>query len=375
MITAAVAHFEQRQRTAKMKRGQRAAAERGMWLGGPPPFGYRADREGRGTVLRVDPEERVVVERAVHLVVDLGLSTWEAARRLNLEGLGPRRADRWRHQNLRRTLSSDALRGHVVWGRGKQQPYVLPVEPVLPARRFQALQAALAASALPRRRDGHLYPLTGFMQGACGARYYGTYRADRGGGIRQYRCHGNHAYADSRCGDRWRPHADALETAVWEEIGRVLTHENLVRLADAWLAREQLRQQPLIEQLQEEVLRLEVVVASTAVDLVRAGMDPTAAARAVGHLNEDLLSKRRRLDGAQGTRTDAPGDDLRAEAARPSGRRQTRDTLLRGSEASARPSRCRVAGRAGGRASTARTCATARRPPSHAAAFMGASSP
>jgi hypothetical protein len=152
------------------------------------------------------------------------------------------------------------------------------------------------------------------MQGACGARYYGTYRADRGGGIRQYRCHGNHVYADSRCADRWRPHANALETAVWEEIGRVLTHENLVRLADAWLAREQLRQQPLIEQLQEEVLRLEVVVASTAVDLVKAGMDPAAAARAVGHLNEDLLSKRRRLDGAQGTRTDAPGDDLRAEA-------------------------------------------------------------
>ncbi len=325
-VVGAAAAYEQQLRTAKMKRGQQAAAEAGSWVGGPPPFGYRSVRDGNIVRLEPEPSEVAIVERATHLIVDCGSSTWETARLLNQQGMGPRRASRWRHQNLRRTLASESLTGHLVWGRGKPQPFVFEVEPILPAGRFRALQRALAASSVPRRHEGHEYPFTGFLRGRCGARYYGTYRKDRGGGIRQYRCHGNHAFADQRCQDRWRPNADGLEMAVWSEISTLFSADNLNAAAADWLRRCQENSRPDVMALQEEVDRLERALGTTIAELAGEGLDAAAISSASDALHNRLHRARARLDRERGrafndgSRMDEHAAELAARAAERIGR-------------------------------------------------------
>lgn len=77
-------------RWGPLQAGRRRKVEQGGYVGGQPPFGYRA--EGRSLVS--DDDEQVVLERIRELRAE-GLSFRAIAARLNVEGVKPRASTSW----------------------------------------------------------------------------------------------------------------------------------------------------------------------------------------------------------------------------------------------------------------------------------------
>lgn len=295
IVFSAFSTLEQRVRRDKMMRGQSAAAAEGRWLGGSPPFGYQVgendDNEGR---LVPEPRETAVVQEAVRLIIDEGQSTYEAAQALNRLGLGPRRASEWRHQNLRRMLQQESLRGRAVWGKDREQPFVFHIrEPVLNEARFEALQRALRATSMPRKRKAKKYPLTGYFFAPCGAHYTGAFDKNR----RNYRCVRTTMYSTEeqpRCEDSWRPKATEVEAAVWREVARALHPDALRPLARRWLEEQEERALPDLAEARQEVEYLEHALSVELASLLEKGLDGAAVAKATETLNENLRRARER---------------------------------------------------------------------------------
>src|SRR5205085_8513020 len=84
---------EQRRLTVKKSMASRAARVRdGKHVGGVAPFGHRIAKGERGSVLVLDSDEQLAVERAFALLLDEGCSPKDAAARLNAEGFRKRGA-------------------------------------------------------------------------------------------------------------------------------------------------------------------------------------------------------------------------------------------------------------------------------------------
>ena len=88
----------------KTRRGVRANAERGLWLGGRK-YGYRSQPGGATTI---DPDEAEVVRRIFRLFADEHLTFREIADTLNREGVPALRGNGW----CASTLHGDAARGN-----------------------------------------------------------------------------------------------------------------------------------------------------------------------------------------------------------------------------------------------------------------------
>ena len=129
-LLGAFAEFERERITERMMEGHRRIIEAGGWTGGPPPFGYRAVSSGTMKKLALDDGgEAETVRLAVSMVVDQGCSAYEAAKRLNALGKGPRRAARWSHQNLRRVLLDETIAGRWKWGKQSDRVETVTVLP------------------------------------------------------------------------------------------------------------------------------------------------------------------------------------------------------------------------------------------------------
>lgn len=92
----------------------------GRWPGGPTPYGFTtapAD-SGSGRVLVHDPAEAAVVRRIVEEVL-AGASVLEVTKRLNEDGIQPRRGQAWSRTVVARMLRSGAIRGHATTGGAK----------------------------------------------------------------------------------------------------------------------------------------------------------------------------------------------------------------------------------------------------------------
>lgn len=59
-IISEIAQYENMLRTERLKHGKRVRARQGYWMGGPPPFGYKINKQKK---LTVDKEQSVWVER------------------------------------------------------------------------------------------------------------------------------------------------------------------------------------------------------------------------------------------------------------------------------------------------------------------------
>ena len=154
-LLGAFAEFERERITERMMEGHRRIIEAGGWTGGPPPFGYRAVSSGTMKKLALDDDggEAETVRLAVSMVVDQGCSAYEAAKRLNALGKGPRRAARWSHQNLRRVLLNETIAGRWKWGKqsDRVETVTVPIPPIINVDRFDDLQRVLALTATGRR--------------------------------------------------------------------------------------------------------------------------------------------------------------------------------------------------------------------------------
>ena len=305
-IVGAFAEFERERITERMLEGHQRTAEAGGFTGGPPPFGYRAVRKGRHTILEPDEGgEAETVRLAVELVLDHGVSCYEAATRLNALGRGPRRADRWRHQNLRRVLKDPVLAGRWVWGRRSDRvdPVQVALTPVIQPDRWALLQKALERTSTGPRGAVRFYLLTGRLTSPCGERYTGVWRKDRQ--RRYYRCTGSRV--DQRksagpcgCGSVV---ADDIENAVWEQVGGLLRHpDRLLRLAAEYFA--QRAGQTSVEDNQladvdKRITNLEEAIGVRAAEALRAGLSEETIRRAVTQLEHELTALRRHRDQLQ----------------------------------------------------------------------------
>jgi DNA invertase Pin-like site-specific DNA recombinase len=99
-VLGAVAEYERAMITMRLRVGKARKRAAGGFVGGGPPFGYRA--EGRELV--PDPTEQAALARARELR-DQGRSLRQVATTLQAEGHRPRRSGRWHAETVRAVLA------------------------------------------------------------------------------------------------------------------------------------------------------------------------------------------------------------------------------------------------------------------------------
>lgn len=110
-ILSAVAKYERNAIMWRMMRGKRAAAGRGMWTGGPPPYGYALDG-GRGNrLLRVVVEEASVVRWCFEAYAD-GVGGVKRVAEL-ARGLDPK--PKWSGTSVANMLANPVYVGLLQW--------------------------------------------------------------------------------------------------------------------------------------------------------------------------------------------------------------------------------------------------------------------
>jgi DNA invertase Pin-like site-specific DNA recombinase len=301
-VLGAIAEFERDVIIERTSSGMRAVARGGYWPGGPPPYGYRVERDGNRARLVTDETEAAAIRAAVDCLVDRRMTTWQTAVELNVLGLRPRRAPRWTHHNLRRLLlDAKGLSGRWPYRRAGRanrvagDEIVVEIPAILSAERHEMLLAALANTSTgpgaTARKTSYL--LVGRIRSACGGSMYGIHRRDRGTSV--YRCINDRTEAHERCTCR-RANAGAVEAVVWSEVTSVLTNpERLLALAQVAMDTRpdaEAAEGGDVAALDRRINRLERSLGSTVADLLRRGMDATVVDVATRELEADLARLR-----------------------------------------------------------------------------------
>lgn len=329
-MQGSMAKLFKRQLVRKMARGQRERFIQGLWGGGRPPVGYRTEpvdaahpRAGRRAVVDSRPDgtgEADTVRLIARLVVDEGLTTGEAAQRLNALGIKPRHATEWSHYSLRRTMENESLTGRVGWAKptcrnGKHRTtgnygdtIWVDLDPVLTRDEFLAVQAALDAKRLGPRAVNKVYPLSKRLVSPCGSPYFGTWRKDRD--TRSYMClNGKRNPAKRERCDCPRIPCDDLEWVVLSAVVELLSDPASLRR----LSEERLRQASAgaevagatVESLGKEISRRERELDSQVEKAMRAGVDVSVLQRVTSKLQGEIGSLKAHQDALRRSQVDA----------------------------------------------------------------------
>ncbi|MEV5319183.1 recombinase family protein [Streptomyces sp. NPDC052687] len=148
-----------RQRSRNRARNLRRA---GRWGGGTPPFGYRAvpNPNGAGWVLEIEPEEAQAIREAVEALLKTPPDPLtRVVRRLNHQGVAPRRAKAWSRVTLRKVLTGDHILGRVTQNgrllRDEEGEILAPFPAVLTVSQVSALRSRLAPNGTAPKGGGH----------------------------------------------------------------------------------------------------------------------------------------------------------------------------------------------------------------------------
>lgn len=276
----------------RTRSGVNAKVRAGGWGGGNiAPYGYRIDGKGRDARLVVDDAEAHLVRTAVSMVLDLGLSTLEASKRLNALGLTPRNVPLWTSSNLRNMLARGQWGGQWTFGKTATQtlpePITVAVEPVLDAERFAALQAHLGKTALVRT-TAHSHPLSGRLFCECGQPMTGIARSDRAN--RRYRCrNGFYHPARTKCSNG-SIKAQPVDDAAWSQVLDLLTDpDRLMARAREALGMLETSEGVTAEHLEDAekaVARAQKAVARGAARCISLGLDQATTEDTLAELRE-----------------------------------------------------------------------------------------
>lgn len=120
-LLLSLARAESEKLGERVRSGKAVVRERGGWLGGPTPFGFRVERVERpghiASRLAIDPATAPAVRSMVAHVLEGG-SVRSLVGRLNAEGVAPPRGREWSHASLLGLLRSPVLAGYLPDGRG-----------------------------------------------------------------------------------------------------------------------------------------------------------------------------------------------------------------------------------------------------------------
>ena len=240
-LDGAFAKWENLKRVERCLRGKKAKAERGLFVSGAAPYGYRLDKNVPGGLI-VCEEEAAIVRRIFADYVN-GASIRELASDLTAEGILPARGMTWAKSTVSKILRHEIYIGRayfnrqqtIITGDGITKPkrrkaidretsevIAIAVAPLVDQAVFDQAQRRLDHNREAwRRQANRFYLLSGMIVCAeCGRRYYAqtdTVRQHRSAEMRWYR----HRQKEGHC----RNHlvrAAILEAKVWEGVARVL---------------------------------------------------------------------------------------------------------------------------------------------------------
>jgi DNA invertase Pin-like site-specific DNA recombinase len=156
VIQAEVGRAERERIRQRNKDSVRRLRQAGRWAGGPVPYGYRVvkNTDGPGKTLELAPEEAKAVRKAAEEIL-AGDNLGTVARRMNHEGVKPRRVKEWSRVTLRRTLTGDHIAGRITMNgqvaRNEKGEVLAPFPAVLSLAQLTAVRAALADGKAPVR--------------------------------------------------------------------------------------------------------------------------------------------------------------------------------------------------------------------------------
>jgi len=309
-----IAEYERAQILERSRRGKRHRAQAGevSVLGGAP-YGYRYIRKTHEALAAylVEEAEASVVRRVYHMYTVDGLSIAEITRRLNREGIPPRRAGRWERSVIWGILRNPAYCGVACFGKtrlsartqmrpqrrrgvtapsntaGHQRPreewIEIPVPALVSEETFARAQELLYQNKIrSRRRTIAPSIVQGLVSCAkCGYALSRTSAQTSARKIHYYKCIGSDSWrklGGPVCDNKQFIRQELLDQIVWDEAVRVLEDPVLIqqeldrrlaaaRTSDPTRKREQTLQRELshvdkgIERLltayQEELLSLE----------------------------------------------------------------------------------------------------------------------
>jgi site-specific DNA recombinase len=162
VIQAEVGRSERERIRQRSRNRARNLRRVGRWGGGTPPFGYQAvpNPDGPGWVLTVEPTEAEVIREAAESLLKTPPDPLtRVVRRLNHQGIAPRRAKAWSRVTLRKALTGDHILGRVTQNgrplRDEEGEILTPYPAVLTVSQVSALRARLAPSGTAPTGGGH----------------------------------------------------------------------------------------------------------------------------------------------------------------------------------------------------------------------------
>ena len=262
MIRQIFALFDEYQSKETRKHVQRSMnenARQGFWNGSTPPYGYKAvATEQRGIKIKkklaIDPVEAENVRLIFRLLREgdgttgpMGVKA--ATSWLNANGYRTRNGANWGIGPIHRLVTNTVYKGEAVFNRkdgktGKSKPaseyIVVPVDPIIDAGTFDALQAHLQSRnpklVPPRVVTGPIL-LTGVATCAtCGGGI--TLRTGKSGRYRYYTCATAARQGKGACPGRSIP-MDRLDTIVLDRLAdQLLTPERVGALLRGLMDRQ-----------------------------------------------------------------------------------------------------------------------------------------
>ena len=309
-----IAEYERAQILERSRRGKRHRAQAGevSVLSGAP-YGYRYIRKTDEALAAyvIEEAEASVVRRVYHMYTVDGLSIGEIARRLNREGIPPRRAGRWERSVIWGILRNPAYRGVACFGKtrlsaraqmrlqrrrgstafsqttGHQRPreewIEIPVPALVSEETFARAQELLYQNKIRSRRRTIAPSIVQGLVGCakCGYALSRTSTQTSARKIHYYKCLGSDSWrklGGPVCDNNQFIRQELLDQVVWAEVVRLLQDPVLIqqeldrrlaaaRTSDPTRKREQTLQRELsqvdkgIERVltayQEELLSLE----------------------------------------------------------------------------------------------------------------------
>jgi transposase len=305
--------------------GRQEKAEVGGHDGGPAPYPYRIEDQGKRGESRLvldkgdGHEGYPTLHRAYAYIVFEGKAPSEIEDLFTAEGVPGPSGGPWPRGSLRHVLTGRAVqeskrifrdpKGHKTKLGPDGTPLygdtvVIDLEPVFTPDQLKLLNLALARTARgPRTSEKDIHPLSRHIFGLCGVHYTGASKTGRRQ-VPVYRCankqHLGHR-GQKRCACV-QIDAETIENRVWTEVCRLLEDpKRLNSMAEDWIETVKsngvdykARIVELDEQIDEKEVAIDAVTAATAVRARRRGLDKQAAQeaieRATGGLEEELKS-------------------------------------------------------------------------------------
>lgn len=240
-LDATFAKWENAKRVERSLRGKRGKAERGLFVGGRAPLGFRIDRKANGGLV-IDETHAATVQRIFGLYVGDGSSLTGIARRLTQDGVLTWNGKTiWRKSSVVKILQNPAYVGRCFYNkfkrvgkslaRRKTSEWIeIKVPAIVDQATFDEAQERLRQNGEALRRlPSRFYLLSGkvFCEN-CKHTYNAQAKRAGTNRLKNDALHYRHRINQGHCLNRMIS-ARTLEPRVWHEITQMLLHPARLR--------------------------------------------------------------------------------------------------------------------------------------------------